>query len=264
MHAALHLLDGRPWSASPWVDPLSMLGCYTSFAVSAGGAVVDLAAHLARLERDSALLLGRSVDPGQVRRLAAAHVAQVGTPTRLRIAVLAQTPPVQPQDIRSLHVATSSRPLPPADLRPWSVRTVEHVRVLAAVKGVDPYVQLHLKRQARLDGFDDALLARGDELLEGTTWGLAALTATAVVVPCADVLPSLGAQRVARVSGLPVQRRALRRDELADLRLLLATTALTPVTGVAAVDGAPVPYDAGLAASLREACAAVPGELLLG
>ena len=260
--AALHLLDGRPWSQSPWVDPLSLLGCYTSFAVGPDGTVVDLEAHLARLERDSVLLLGREVDRGEVVRLALAHVEQVGAPTRLRVAVLAETPPVQPQQVRAVHVATSSRPLVVADTRAWSVRTVQHVRAAAQAKGVDPFVQLHLKRQARLEGDDDALLARGDDLLEGTTWGLVAVTRGALVVPGHDVLPSIGAARVASVAGLPVEHRPVRRDELTGLRVLLATTALTPVTPIAAVDGTAVAVDLELVARLRADCAALVGRPL--
>lgn len=264
MDAALHLLDGRAWSDSPWVDPLSLLGCYTSFAVEADGTVALLGEHLERLRRDSEVLLGEAVDVARVRELAVAHVERVGAPVRLRLAVLAQTPPVQPQDVRSLHVATSSRPLPPPSAAAWSVRTVQHVRTVATVKGVDPFASLHLKREARLAGFDDALLARGDDLLEGTSWGLLAITADEAVVPVDDVLPSLGARRVVAAAGLPVVHRPVRRDELAGLRLLLATTALSPVTPVAAVDGAAVPCDLELAASLRAACAGGPREHLLG
>ncbi len=254
----LHLLDGRPWSDSPWVDPLSLLGCYTSFAVDASGGVVDLDAHLARLRTDSTVLLGQALTDDVVRTAAADHVARVGAPTRLRVAVLAQTLPLQPQEVLALHLATSSRPLPPVSHAVWTVRTEQHVRTLPQVKAVAPYGQLHRKRQARLAGYDDVLLARGDDLLEGTSWGLAALTATSVVVPLRDVLPSLGAARVAAATGLPVERRAVRRDELAGLRLLLATTALTPATPVGQVDGQRVAVDAGLLARLQAACAQVP------
>lgn len=248
----LHLLDGRPWHDSPWVDPLSLLGCYTSFVVDGAGEVVDLPGHLERLRRDSAVLLGREVDVEVVRRLAADHVARVGAPVRLRVAVLAQTPPLQPQDVRSLHVATSSRPVPPEPDRAWSVQTVQHVRTLPAVKTVDPYLQLHLKRQARLVGHDDALLCRGGALLEGTTWGLVALTATAAVAPQDDVLPSAGVARVLRAAGLPVERRALRRDELAGVRLLVASNAVVVVTAVGRVDEQDISVDLGLLAAVRQ------------
>lgn len=259
---ALHLLDGKPWSASGWVDPLSLLGCYTSFAVDAGGAVVDLAAHLDRLQRDSALLLGSAPDPEGVRRLAAAHLAQVGGPVRMRIAVLAQTPPVQPQEVIALRIATTTRPLPPPADVAWRVRTVEHVRTLPQVKAVDPFVQLHLKREARLAGFDDALLAGGEELREGTSWASIAVLDGVVLLPGPDALPSIGGERVAAAAGLPVQRRALRRAELADLRLLLASTAITPVTAIEQVDGRSVGLDAALLTDLRRACADQPGERL--
>lgn len=262
MPAALHLLDGRPWSAGDWVDPLSLLGCYTSFAVDAAGAVVELAAHLDRLQHDSAVLLGAAPDPQDVRRRAAAHLAQVGGPVRMRIAVLAQTPPVQPQQVISLHVATSTRPLPPPSDLAWRVRTVEHVRTLPQVKAVDPFVQLHLKREARLAGFDDALLVRGGELLEGTSWASVAVRDDVVVLPGPDALPSIGGRRVAAAAGLPVQRRPLRRDELPGVRLLLASTAITPVTAISQVDGRPVGLDADLLGALRDACAAQPGEPL--
>ena len=262
MDQPLHLIDGEQWSRSGWLDPLSVLGCYTSFAVDAARAVVDLDGHLARLREDSDALHGRQLDDQVVLDAVRSHADRVPLPVRLRVAVLARTPSLQPQDVRSLHVATSSRPLTaPAD-RPWRVRTVQHVRTLPQVKALDPFSALHHKRQARLSGVDDLLYARGEDLLEGTTWGLAALTRTAVVVPVDDVLPSLGAARVAAVAGLPVEHRAVRRDELAGLRLLLATTALHPATPVAEVDGAPAPVEAALLAALQEACAALPGQPL--
>ena len=255
--SALHLLDGRPWSDSPWVDPLSVLGCYTSFAVELDG-VVDLDAHLARLRVDSVVLHGQCLPDDVVRRAAAHHVELVGAPTRLRLAVLARTPPLQPQQVRSLHVATSSRPLSAPPDGVLRVRTVEHVRTVPGVKAVEPFGQLHHKRQARLAGVDDSLFARGQDLLEGTSWALVAVGRTSVVMPREDVLPSLGAARVAAATGLPVERRPVRREELAGLRLLLASTALTPATAIGQVDATAVPVDAELLAHLRAACAAAP------
>jgi branched-subunit amino acid aminotransferase/4-amino-4-deoxychorismate lyase len=260
----LHLLDGRPWQDGSWVDPLSLLGCYTSFVVDGAGEVVDLPGHLERLRRDSALLLGREVDVEVVRRRAAEHVALVGGPVRLRVAVLARTPPLQPQDVRALHVATSSRPVPPEPDRAWSVQTVQHVRTLPAVKSVDPFVQLHLKREARLAGHDDALLRSGDALLEGTTWGLVALTATAAVAPQDGVLPSTGVARVLRAAGLPVERRALQREELAGVRLLVASNAVVVATAVARVDEQDISVDLDLLAVVRQRSRAERGVRLTG
>lgn len=259
---AVHLLDGRPWPRGGWPDPLSFLACYTSFAVDGAGAVVDLTAHLARLRADSTALHDRCLPDDVVRTRVAHHAGVVAGPTRMRVAVLARTPALQPQDVSSLHVATSSRPLGRPGDRPWRVVTAQHVRTLPHVKAVEPFTQLLHKRQARLAGADDVLYARGDDLLEGTSWGLVALTGSAVVVPCEDVLASLGAARVVAAAGLPVQRRPVRRAELGGLRLLLATTALHPVTALGEVDGAPVPVDRELAAALRAACAAVPAEPL--
>lgn len=257
----LHLLDGRPWADSPWVDPLSVLGCYTSFLVDAAGAVLDLAAHLERLRRDSAILLGQAVDVEVVRRRAVEHVAAVGAPVRLRIAVLARTPPLQPQDVRSLHVATSSRPVGIAPDRPWQVQTVQHVRAAPAVKAVDPFVGLHLKRQARLAGYDDAVLCRGAVLLEGTTWGLLAVLGSTAVAADQEVLPSIGVARLLTATGLratgltgtglTVERRPLRRTELDRVRLLVASTAVAVATPIDRVDGQAVAVDLDLLAELR-------------
>ena len=263
--AALHLLDGQPWSQSPWVDPLSLLGCYTSFVVDSGGGVADLNAHLDRLERDTAVLLGSAVDRALVVRRAVEHVAVAGGgPVRLRVAVLAQTPPLQPQDVRSLHVATSSRPVPHAPTGPWTVLTSPHVRALPAVKSVDPFLQLHLKRQARLAGADDALLARGEDLLEGTTWGLVAVGPHGVVAPEQDVLPSLGVARVlarAQRLGFAVERRPVRTAELAGLGLLLTVNAVLTPVALARVDEQVVDVDIGLLDALSRDEGA-PGEQL--
>jgi len=262
---ALHLLDGRPWDHSPWVDPLSLLGCYTSFVVDGDAGVADLSAHLDRLVRDSVVLLGQAVDRDRVRRLAAEHVATVGTPVRLRVAVLAQTPPLQPQEVRSLHIATSSRPVPPQPGGPWSVQTVPHRRVRAQVKTVDPFVQLHLKREARLAGFDDALLTRGGDLLEGTTWGLVAVGPDSVIAPQRDVLPSLGVARLLRAAGaigLAVERRPLPAAELGGLRLLLAVSAVTAAVPVVRVDDVGVAIDVPLLEQLRAGAANVASEPL--
>ena len=262
MDGSRHLLDGAAWPTGGRFDPLSVLGCYTSFAVDASGAVVDLDGHLARLRRDSTVLHGQSLGDAPVLEAVRRHLRHVDLPVRLRVAVLARTPPLQPQEVLALHVATSSRPLTAPAERAWQVRTLQHVRTLPQVKAVDPLTTLHHKRQARLAGDDDLVYARGDDLLEGTTWGLAAVTSTAVIVPEVDVLPSLGAVRVVAAAGLPVERRDVRRDELAGLRLLLATTALHPATAIGTVDGAPVPVDVELLRALREACAAQPGQPL--
>lgn len=268
MPPALHLLDGRPWSGVDWVDPLALLGCYTSFVVEADGTVARLGEHLVRLEADTAVLFGRSVARDDLLRPVRAHARRVGAPCRLRVSVVARTPPLQPQDVLSLHVATSSRPVPPASEGPWRVRTEQHVRPLAEVKVHDPWVQL-LKQRARWAGYDDALLARGDDLLEGTTWGLVGIGPAAVVVPRDDVLTSTGARRVVEAlrlvdTALPVEHRPLRRDELAGLRVLVATNAVVPVTVVAAVDGADVPVDLDLVAGLRRSVDVAPRERLLG
>lgn len=259
-----HLLDGRPWSDSPWVDPLALFGCYTAFAVEPGDVVVNLTGHLARLRHDSAVLFGSTVSDSAVRQAISHHVGLVGAPTRLRVSVLARTPPLQPQEVLSLHLATSSRPVAPSPDRPWRVRTVQHVRTAPTVKAVDPFAQLHHKRQARLAGVDDALFARGEDLLEGTTWGLVAFTDTTAIAPEADVLPSLGADRVLAAAGLPVERRPIRRAELPKLRLLIATTALHPVTVLSEVDGELLAVDLDLIDDLRTGCAATPTEPLRG
>ena len=100
-------------------------------------------------------------------------------------------------------------------------------------------MQIKLRRESQLAGYDDALLVDGDRILEGATWSLMLWQDGVVVVPDADVLPSITTDVLVQVAAQLGWGREVRELTVADLAgadLVLAVNANHPARAISTVD----------------------------
>ncbi len=190
--------------AAPWVlcngvpasvDDLRALALrnYGHFTVMQvrGRGVQGLALHLERLASATRELFGVTLEPARVREgLRAALDAASADDGTARITVFSRgfdiDDPARASDIDVLVSLT-----PPADASgpPLRVRSVAQPRALPHIKHLATLPQLHARRQARLAGFDDALLVDGQgRVCEGTLWNVGFWDGARVIWPEAPML----------------------------------------------------------------------------
>ncbi|MER7047937.1 aminotransferase class IV family protein [Streptomyces jumonjinensis] len=243
---------------------LTSYGHFTSMRVDGEGRIRGLSLHLDRLSRDSQEVFGTAVDPGRVRALVAAALADQPGPCVVR--VTNYDPAVnlgRPADATRPELLVTVRPagqLPPP---PLTAMTVPYERDLPLVKHAGLFGALHARRAAQLAGFDDALFVGRDGLVsEGGTWNVGFIDTDGTVVwPQAPVLPGV-------TMALLQEQRAdwktapVTVDEAKGMAAAFATNTSIGVRAVAAIDDHPIPVEHPLLTELRDAYLSVPGEEL--
>ncbi|MFD5553769.1 aminotransferase class IV family protein [Streptomyces sp. NPDC127068] len=243
---------------------LTSYGHFTSMRVDAEGRIRGLSLHLDRLSRDSREVFGTAVDPGRVRTLVAAALAEHSGPCIVR--VTNYDPAVnlgRPADAREPELLVTVRPagqLPPP---PLTAMTIPYERDLPLVKHAGLFGALHARRAAQLAGFDDALFVGRDGLVsEGGTWNVGFIDTDGTVVwPQAPVLPGV-------TMALLQEQRAdwkttpVTVNEAKGMAAAFATNTSIGVRAVAAIDDQPMPVEHPLLTELRDAYLSVPGEEL--
>jgi 4-amino-4-deoxychorismate lyase len=155
-----------------------------------------------------------------------------------------------------------SDPAPEQPRAPLRVQTVVYERDLPehkhrATMGLD-----HRFREARLAGFDDALLLGRDGLVrEGTSWNVAFWDGAQVVWPVAPVLRGVTMvllQIAMSMNGTPWTLRPIRAEELTGFPAAAAVNSERPAQPIASIDELPLKDDGLLAETLQQAWATVP------
>lgn len=108
--------------------------------------------------------------------------------------------------------------LPPPSHVAQRVMAVEHERAAPGIKHVGTFSLFQHRRQAQLQGFDDALFFdRRHSISEGTTWNVAFHDGSRFVFPTAPALPG-GATHLLRsgmrTRGVPHEEADIKRSEL--------------------------------------------------
>jgi branched-subunit amino acid aminotransferase/4-amino-4-deoxychorismate lyase len=227
-------------------------GHYSSMQVR-DGRVRGLHLHLRRLREASAELFGVPVPDERVREYIRATV--IGDASvevyMFGSASVDSGAPVEPSVL-----VRATDPVHPSPT-PVGVRTVRFGRWLPEVKNLARMGAVHLRRQARVDGFDDVLFVGDDGLVaEGSTWNVLFLDADgATVFPVAPMLTGTTVQliRAGLPSAAPAVDRPVHVDELGALRGAAWTSSNNPARPIAAVDGVAVPVDEEWLATLRAA-----------
>lgn len=262
-------LDGRPASA----DALRMLaltnyGHFTSMQMR-GRAVQGLDLHLQRLKTATRELFDTALEEARVREaVVAACDAAATDDASVRVTVFSQAfdhaHPERPAPVDVL--VTLSPPREATDRAAW-VKCYPFQRPLPRVKHVGLFPQFQLRRQARRDGFDDALFvdAKG-QVSEGSIWNIGFWDGREVVWPRAEALrgttEKLLQAGLAEV-GLAQRHESIEARALGGFSAAFAANAsgVWPISGIDEIALRP---DHGLMERLRGALASAPWQPLAG
>lgn len=254
-----HTLDGVPVDAVPVDMLLSSYGCFTTF-VAVDGSVLAWPRHLARLVSGVQELWGHDLDVDDFSALLRRHLAGESDPAvSVRVSLyperFVRDRPVDTSGCRVL-ISSSPQTFPFRASADFAVRTVDAARTLAHLKSTDVLMQLSARRDAQLDGFDDAVFVAGDHVLEGTTWSVLAWRDGRVVSPTGEVLESTTVAQMQTVAvdvGFELERRPLTIDELLAADVVLAANVNTPARAITRVDDHVLRVDADLLEAIAAA-----------
>ncbi|CAN5396861.1 aminotransferase class IV family protein [soil metagenome] len=233
------LIDGAPATT----DDLTYLalvnyGAYTSFLVEQG-AVRGLDVHLARLEASALELFGET--PGEARLRDLMRLAVEGQDRCwLRVSLFspdiwARSPSV-PTMPRVMTMAAQPHPPLATSVR-LAVQT--YSREAAHLKHTAIFGLIRARRQARDDGFDDALFVDADGLIsEGSLWNIGFLIGDTVVWPQAPMLEGAAQTLIERglsAVGLTSTTELVRITDLACFDAAFLCNSATPACAVTAI-----------------------------
>jgi branched-subunit amino acid aminotransferase/4-amino-4-deoxychorismate lyase len=241
-------------------------GHFTSMRVE-DMAVRGLGLHLARLVADSGHLFGHAIDPDRVRDLVRRAVPAHGGPVVVRVTVFAPDFDLSRpgRDVRP-KILVTQRPAPPTAQPPLRVRTCRFDRDLPGVKHTGLFGQLHERRSAQLDGYDDALfVGTGAVISEGPTWNIGFIRSGRVIWPESTCLPGVTMRLIrAALAAAGVATRAVPVgvSTVADMDAAFATNAATGVRAISHIDDLDLGRDGGLLARIGSAYWATDAEAL--
>ncbi|MFD0884350.1 aminotransferase class IV family protein [Streptosporangium algeriense] len=256
-------LNGAPVSAEAW-QALSLVnyGHFTSMRVHEQR-VRGLSHHLERLEQDCRLLFGAHLDGDQVRDLVRHAVKGDNGTFVVRVTVFAPELDLgHPGAAHRPSVLVTTRPAAPWPAAPMRVRTAHCRRELPKVKHVGLLGSLWHRRQAQLQGYDDALFVDGASFIsEGATWNIGFFDGDRIVWPDAEMLPGITMRLLRQVHGDSISAPVNTRDVPA-MRTAFATNTAVGVRPINGIDGISLDDDHPILRRLQQEYAEIPPERL--
>lgn len=248
-------IDGHAATAGQLAVPaLVNYGHFTAMQVSSQR-VRGLDLHLARLDTATRELFGSSLDGGRVRDHIRHALGPAASEASVRVSVFCP----EGEDTVSIMVAVR----PPARLpdSAQALRSVSYQRPLPHIKHAGTFGQIHHRRQAGRDGFDDALLTGpGGIVSEGGSTNIGFSDGTSVIWPEAPALHGITMQLLEQRlpgAGLPTRRAAVRLADLASFRGAFVTNSLGAAP-VGRVDNLALPIDKDLMKTVTRVYESVP------
>jgi branched-subunit amino acid aminotransferase/4-amino-4-deoxychorismate lyase len=244
------LLDGALLRA---VDPellrATSFGHFTSMQVR-DGRVDGLDLHFERLDRSTREVFGEPLPADRVRAdlRAALEQAQSGD-VSVRVNVFAT---------HRVHLLTRiGRPVTPGT-QPPRLLTFQHERAVPHLKHTGTFDLTYYARQAKLQGYDDALFAtKSGEVSEASIWNICFARGSHLVFPAAPVLAGIRQQVLQRgldsYETVPVPLTELTTYDAAYL-----TNSIDPALPVASIDGVSFADHPESAAVIAKAYASQP------
>jgi branched-subunit amino acid aminotransferase/4-amino-4-deoxychorismate lyase len=245
-------IDGG--SASPEqlaAAALDGYGHFTSMQVR-NHRVRGLDLHLARLAAAQREMFGTELDDAKVREFIRHALGSETSDATVRVCLR------QADDEPSIMVTV--RPPGEMPVSPWRLRTVPYQRPVAHIKHLSDFGQDYFQRQARRNGYDEALLTGPDGLIcEGSITNIGFLDRSGIVWPAAPVLAGITWQILqARMGdfGLASRSIPIRVADIPSFDAAFVTNArgLAPV---AEIDDVTLPVNVGLMTQLTKAYTSV-------
>lgn len=212
-------VDGQPADAAALVRfARSSYGHFTTMQVR-GGAVRGLHLHLARLEHATRVLFGAALDVPALRvQMHQVLAGRTDASLRINVGAANYTARHMPDPAR-IEVLMLVDPPAPEMVAPVRLMSVVHARYLPQIKHAGGFDLLHLRRHAREQGFDDALLLAADGFVaEGTTFNTGFFDHDALVWPQAPQLDGVTKQLLSEAfanSGRYVRSQPVTLDDIA-------------------------------------------------
>lgn len=246
------------------LTPLAFAGYahFTAMQVR-GGRVRGLDLHLERLRLASVKLFGQALPDDRVR--SHLRAALEAGPADLSLTATVYSPAgeftVAGADVEP-EVLVRIGPAASGPEGPLTLATVEHERVLPAVKHVGELAKTYFLRQAVEQGFDDAAFVdRRGRLSEASIWNLAFWDGSAVVWPEAEMLGGTTMGIVRRQLdrlGIPQRVQEVTLAGLPALAGAVVMNSWTPGVAVHRIGSVPLPEAPSFLEVLHRAYQAEP------
>jgi len=210
--------------------------------------VRGLGLHLDRLDAANREMFGAGLDAARVLGHIRHALGERTADASVRVYVLEA--PGGPA------VVVTVRPPGAMPAGPWRLRTVPYQRPLPHLKHAGDFGQGYFQRQARREGFDEALLTGPDgTICEGSITNIGFSDGASVVWPAAPVLDGITMQILERMlpgHGMPSQRLPVRVSNLGSFTAAFVTNA-RGIAPVGRIDDLTLPVDEALMNTLTEA-----------
>jgi 4-amino-4-deoxychorismate lyase len=236
---------------------LTNYGHFTAMQVD-DGAVRGLDLHLDRLDSGTRELFGLPLDGTTVRAYMRNVLDGFRSAASLRVNVFSRRVDrdrlAQPATPDVLVTASAARRIEKTPLR---LKSFRYERVLPHVKHVGTFGLFHHRRQAQLDGFDDALFVDATGAFsEASIWNIGFFDGRGIVWPDAPALRGVSMQLLQnglRERGMPSDSHRIAHADIGAFGAAFLTNCSCAVRPIAAIDGVGFRPDPDLDA-LLEAC----------
>jgi branched-subunit amino acid aminotransferase/4-amino-4-deoxychorismate lyase len=211
--------------------------------------VRGLGLHLDRLDAANREMFGAGLDPARVLGYVRHALGERTADASVRVYVL--DAPGGPAA-----VVVTVRPPGAMPAGPWRLQTVPYQRPLPHIKHASDFGQSYFRRQARRQGFDEALLTGPDgTICEGAITNIGFSDGASVMWPDAPVLDGITMQILERVlpgHGMPSQRLPVRISSLGSFTAAFVTNS-RGIAPVGRIDDITLPVDETLMNTLARA-----------
>ncbi|GAA3730740.1 branched-subunit amino acid aminotransferase/4-amino-4-deoxychorismate lyase [Spinactinospora alkalitolerans] len=254
-------LNGVPVTAGE-LQTLALVnyGHFTSMRVD-DQHIRGLSHHMDRLVKDCREVFGAGLDRDRARELVRHAVGNQTGSCVVRVTVfdpaLELGHPGVSADPHVLVTTRSAAAWPPAPMR---AQSAVYTRDMPLVKHIGLFGAIRHRRNAQLNGFDDAVfIDTASFISEGATWNIAFFDGEQVVWPDAEVLPGVTMRLLQQVHEKTVTAPVSLHD-LHQMQAAFATNTTVGVRPITAIDGIEFPADHEIFDSLRKEYEEIPAE----
>ncbi|ACY95659.1 MULTISPECIES: aminotransferase class IV family protein [Thermomonospora] len=254
-------LDGAP-VAPEALQALGLInyGHFTSMRVD-DQHVRGLSHHLDRLVRDCREVFDADLNRDKVREYIRRAIRDKPGSFVVRVTVF--DPDLElgrPGATAEPRILVTTRPAGAWPPPPMRVQSASYRRDLPHVKHIGLFGQLWCRRNAQLNGFDDALFIDSSSFVtEGATWNIGFYDGDRVIWPSADVLPGVTMRLITQVHEQTITAPVNLRD-VPSMEAAFATNTTVGVRPITAIDNVQLPAEHPIFETLRKEYEEIPPE----